>query len=60
LVRGEHDAIAPACWINELSASSPYINTASIKNAAHAAHYSAPDELAELVCEFVNRLTING
>ena len=55
IVRGEHDAIAPARWVEQLASVIPNSYAAEIPEGTHAANYSTPDELAGLVRDFVNR-----
>jgi pimeloyl-ACP methyl ester carboxylesterase len=53
LVRGEHDAIAPQAWLDELAAALPSARVAVVPGTGHAVNYSAPGRLAELTLEFL-------
>jgi len=55
IVRGEHDAIAPACWVEQLATVIPNSSVAEIPDGTHASNYSTPDELARMVRNFVDR-----
>jgi pimeloyl-ACP methyl ester carboxylesterase len=52
VVRGGRDPIAPRRWTQELAAALRHGRTAEVTGAAHAAHYSHPDETARLVLAF--------
>jgi pimeloyl-ACP methyl ester carboxylesterase len=54
IVRGGHDTISPARWIEHMSSLIPNSFVATIPEGTHAANYSTPDELAGLVRDFVN------
>ena len=49
VVRGEHDAVCPQVWAERVAAGIPDARLAVVRDAAHAAHYSHPDEVARLV-----------
>ena len=55
IVRGGHDTISPARWVEQLASVIPNSCAAEIPEGTHAANYSTPDELARLVRDFVNR-----
>jgi pimeloyl-ACP methyl ester carboxylesterase len=51
VVRGAHDRICPAEWAGAVAALLPHGRLATIAGAAHAAHFSHPREVAQLVME---------
>ena len=51
VVRGSHDPLCPAAWANEAASLLPRGRLVTIAGAAHAAHYSHPQEVARLVRE---------
>lgn len=53
LVRGEHDAIAPRRWLDELAALAPGAKLAAIRGGGHAVHYARPDETLNVVVPFL-------
>ncbi len=53
VVRGSRDPIAPQRWIDEMVEALPAGRSATIPGGTHAANYSAPDQLVELVREFL-------
>ena len=53
VVRGERDPIAPARWVERLARLLPYGWMYVIPGAAHAANYSHPGELADVVKTFL-------
>jgi len=55
IVRGGYDAISPVRWVERLANVIPNSTTAEIPQGTHAANYSAPNELAQIVRDFVNR-----
>jgi pimeloyl-ACP methyl ester carboxylesterase len=54
VVRGDRDPIAPRRWVREMAARLPNGRWAEIPGAAHAAHFSAPERLVELMRPFLN------
>jgi pimeloyl-ACP methyl ester carboxylesterase len=48
VVRGEHDPIAPARWVQELAAAAPHATTAEVPDAGHVAMYTAPHLVGDL------------
>ncbi|MET9499051.1 alpha/beta hydrolase [Streptomyces sp. NPDC006552] len=52
VVRGAGDTIASRAWTGRVAGLVGDGRTAEIPGAAHAAHYSAPDALAELIGKF--------
>lgn len=57
IARGERDPIAPADWVRELASRMSDATVRTIPNAAHAANFDSPGEVAALVGEVVRRLT---
>jgi 2-hydroxy-6-oxonona-2,4-dienedioate hydrolase len=53
VVRGEHDAFVSRSWVATVARLLPHGTCASIPHAAHAANYSAPDALVDLVRPFL-------
>lgn len=54
VVRGELDPLAPHKWCQEVAQALPSpTRLVTIPNAAHAVNYNAPDELAQIVLEFL-------
>lgn len=53
VVRGARDPIAPQRWAEELAGRLPRGRLAVIPEAAHVANYTAPEELARLIREFM-------
>ena len=52
-VRGEHDAIAPRRWLDELVALTPGARLAAIRGGGHAVHFARPDETLNVVLPFL-------
>lgn len=55
VVRGSNDTIVPHRWAAEAAALLPHGALATIEGAPHAVNFSAPDRLAALVTEFLER-----
>jgi pimeloyl-ACP methyl ester carboxylesterase len=55
VVRGEHDALASAEWVQTAVRLLSDGRLSVVPDAAHAAHYSAPGAVARIVREFVTR-----
>jgi 2-hydroxy-6-oxonona-2,4-dienedioate hydrolase len=55
VVRGERDPIASRKWVRKLSQNVPTGKWSEIPGAAHAAHFSAPEWMAKLAGEFLDR-----
>ena len=55
LVRGEHDKVAPAAWLEHLARNAPNARVASVPGAAHAVQFSDPDALVRAVRPFLAR-----
>jgi pimeloyl-ACP methyl ester carboxylesterase len=53
VVRGGHDPIVPQRWTEKVARLLPEGRLAVVPRAAHAVNYSAPDELARLVLQFL-------
>lgn len=53
LVRGEHDKVAPAAWLELLARHAPNARVAFVPGAAHAAQFSDPDALVRVVRPFL-------
>lgn len=53
LVRGEHDRVAPAAWLDMLARRAANARVAVVPRAAHAAQFAEPDELLRLVRPFL-------
>lgn len=53
LVRGADDIVCPQRWIEELHALTPHSTLAVLPDAPHAANYSAPAQLAQVVLPFL-------
>jgi pimeloyl-ACP methyl ester carboxylesterase len=53
VVRGERDPIASRGWVRKLSEKLPNGRWAEIPGTAHAAHFSAPEWMANLAGEFL-------
>ena len=54
VVRGERDPIAPQRWVEEMCRRLPRGRVAVIPGVAHVANYTAPDELARLIRQFMD------
>jgi pimeloyl-ACP methyl ester carboxylesterase len=54
IIRGEYDTICPTRWVEQIASAIPNSSTAEIPRGTHAANYSASNELARLVREFVS------
>ena len=54
VVRGTRDLIAPRRWVKSVAAALPHGRWAEVPAAAHAAHFSEPGRVAELVQEFLD------
>jgi pimeloyl-ACP methyl ester carboxylesterase len=52
VIRGEHDRLCTQAWAERVAAGIPRGELAVVPRRAHAAHYSAPDEVAALVRTF--------
>jgi 2-hydroxy-6-oxonona-2,4-dienedioate hydrolase len=53
VVRGERDAIATLEWASECASRAPHGSFATVRRAAHAAHFSHPLAVARLVESFL-------
>jgi pimeloyl-ACP methyl ester carboxylesterase len=53
VVRGDRDPIAPRRWVREMADRLPHGRWAEVPGAAHAAHFSAADRVADLVRAFL-------
>ncbi|HEY1381881.1 MAG TPA: alpha/beta hydrolase [Gemmataceae bacterium] len=54
VVRGDRDPIAPRRWVREMAERLPAGRWTEVTGAAHAAHFSAPDRVAELIRPFLD------
>ncbi|MEU7134947.1 alpha/beta fold hydrolase [Streptomyces sp. NPDC046261] len=54
VVRGSGDPLAPAAWAERVAALLPKGGAAVVEDAAHAAHFSAPDRMAALITTFLS------
>jgi 2-hydroxy-6-oxonona-2,4-dienedioate hydrolase len=52
-IRGEHDAIAPQRWVEELVSVTPVSRMATVKGGGHAVHYGRADETLKAVVPFL-------
>lgn len=57
VMRGEHDAFVTAEWAERVAALLPRSLLVSIEGAPHAAHYTAPREVARRTHEFLTSTT---
>ena len=55
VVRGEHDRVAPAPWVELLAGAAPRGRAVTVPGAAHAATYDHGREVGDLVLEHVAR-----
>src|SRR5436190_3003128 len=53
IVRGEHDRIAPAAWVDDLCSRLDTCASAVIPGAAHTVDYAAADKLADITLPFL-------
>lgn len=53
IARGEYDPIVPQRWAEEAVRLLPDGRLAVLPGAPHAANFDAPDELAEIVLDFL-------
>lgn len=53
VIRGEHDTLVPQAWAQRVAAMMPNARFVTIKDAAHAINYSAPEALARVVTPFI-------
>lgn len=60
LMRGEHDALSPAEWFQRCARLVSPICTALIPGAAHAVHYSAPEETGDALIPFLAMESLNA
>ena len=62
IIRGEHDAVAPAEWVARVAAHLPQAmsRVVTIARGAHAVHYRAPDTVASEVLDFLRSLSLHG
>ena len=54
VVRGEHDALVPQAWAEDLVRLLPDARLEVVAGAPHAVNYTAPDQLARLALDFLN------
>jgi 2-hydroxy-6-oxonona-2,4-dienedioate hydrolase len=60
VVCGERDPLVPQAWAEQVARLLPNGRLAIIPGAPHALNYSAPDELAGLIREFIDRVVSPG
>ncbi len=53
LIRGEHDAISPQRWVEELVSVTPASRMATVRHGGHAVHYSHADDTLQAVVPFL-------
>lgn len=53
VVRGEHDVLAPERWAERVAELAPHGQLMIVAGAGHAAHYTAPEELARAIRSFL-------
>ena len=54
VVRGERDPVVPQSWAEEVTRLLPAGRLTVIKDAAHAANYNSPEQLASVVINFLS------
>lgn len=59
-VRGEHDSVVPQRWVEELAALVPRSRIVVVAGAAHAVHYSHPDEVVPGIAAFLEEAGPSG
>jgi len=59
VLRGERDAFVSRSWMARISRLLPHAIAREIPGAPHAAHYSAPDEVADLIRSFLRAGRVN-
>lgn len=55
IVRGGRDPVVPERWAEELHGRLPTGHLVVIENAAHAVNHNSPEELAQVVLDFIRR-----
>ena len=55
VVRGQHDPVVPARWAEEVNRLLPAGRLVVIKGAAHAVNHNSPEELSQVVLDFLKR-----
>jgi 2-hydroxy-6-oxonona-2,4-dienedioate hydrolase len=55
VVRGERDPIVPQSWAEEVNGRLPASRLVVIPGAAHGVNHNSPEELAQLVLDFLKR-----
>jgi pimeloyl-ACP methyl ester carboxylesterase len=52
-IRGEHDAIAPLAWVEELVSATPMADLSVVRDGGHAVHYGRPDQTLNVIMPFL-------
>jgi pimeloyl-ACP methyl ester carboxylesterase len=60
VVRGERDAFVSDAWVQRCAQLLPVAATATVRGAAHAVNYSAPEALARVVAPFLESTATTG
>ncbi len=55
VVRGQHDPVVPLRWAEEVNRLLPTSQLVVIEGAAHAVNHHSPEELAQIVLEFLKQ-----
>jgi 2-hydroxy-6-oxonona-2,4-dienedioate hydrolase len=55
VVRGQHDPVVPQRWAEEVNRLLPTSQLVVIKGASHAVNHHSPEELSQVVLEFLKR-----
>jgi pimeloyl-ACP methyl ester carboxylesterase len=55
VVRGERDPVVPERWAEEVNRRLPASQLVNIKNAAHAVNHNSPEQLTQVVLEFLKQ-----
>jgi 2-hydroxy-6-oxonona-2,4-dienedioate hydrolase len=55
VVCGQHDPVVPQRWAEEVNRHLPTSHLVVIKGAAHAVNHNSPDELSQVVLEFLKQ-----
>ena len=58
VIRGERDAFVSDAWARTLASSFPNGSMATLEGAAHAAHYTRPNELVRAMRRFLTNLPL--
>lgn len=55
VVRGQHDPVVPQSWAEEVNRRLPKSQLVVIEGAAHAVNHHSPEELSQVVLDFLKR-----